>query len=122
MTRIETSASCENSPKNRLLLDLVIAIGKADANHILSVLTEDASWHPVGRKPIEGREACVRAMTRYGPASRLIIEHAISHGRAGAVNGVVEFGPKRRGFCYVFEFSNAKGAQIRGVTSYSVPL
>jgi hypothetical protein len=28
-------------------------------------------------------------MTRYGPATALNIEHVISHGNAGAVNGIV---------------------------------
>jgi len=72
--------------------------------------------------PVIGREPFCRPITRHGPASSVTIEHVISHGKAGAVNGVVEFGRKQRAFCYVFEFSNAKGTAVKAITAYSIPL
>jgi hypothetical protein len=71
---------------------------------------------------VESNSAVGKAITRYGPATHLTIEHVISHGKAGAVNGVVEFGEKRRAFCFVFEFSSARGTEVSGITSFSVPL
>lgn len=122
MTKIDNKSHCGNSPKNQLLQDFIAAVARADRARIESILTMDACWQPVGRQPIAGRQACVKALTRYGPATKVVIEHIISHGKAGSVNGIVEFGVKRRGFCYVFEFSSAKGAGVRDITSYSVPL
>ncbi len=60
--------------------------------------------------------------TRHGQASAITIEHAISHGRTGAINGEVQFGRKRRAFCLVVEFTSAKGSKVREITSYSVAL
>ena len=60
------------------------------------------------------------------PKNRLVqdltIEHVLSHGRAGAVDGVVEFGNKRRAFCQVYELSNAAGSRVKALTSYSISL
>jgi hypothetical protein len=68
-----------------------------------------------------GAEAFCKAITRYGPATVLTIEHVICHGKAGAVNGVVEYGRKRRAFCYVVEFS-AKALKVGEITTFSVAL
>jgi hypothetical protein len=83
------------------------------------LLVDDARWLPAGRKPVVGKEAVSRAIAKYAPATSLTIEHVISHGRAGAVNGYAEFGRKRRAFCHVFEFSSAKGDRIKAITTYS---
>jgi hypothetical protein len=122
MTKIETKSDCGNSPKNKLVQELTIAIAKADIARISRLVAEDVSWLPVGGKAVEGRESFVKAITRHGPATKVTIEHVISHGRAGSVNGIVEFGKKHRGFCQVFEFTNAKGTQVSAITSYSIPL
>lgn len=122
MTRIYKDTGCGNSPKNHRLQEFVVAIAKADVSGISKAVTDEIRWAPVGRKPVAGREAFTKAITRYGPATELTIEHVISHGKVGAVNGIVEFGEKRRAFCYVFEFSNAKGTEVGSITSYSIPL
>jgi hypothetical protein len=122
MTEIRNSENCGNSPKNLLLLDLTVAFAHADAPRIEDLVTSDVRWLPVGREPVLGAPAFCDAMTRYGPATVVSIEHVICHGNAGAVNGVVEYGRKRRAFCYVVEFSSAKGAKIREITSFSVAL
>ena len=85
-------------------------------------ITDGIEWHAVGRRPVVGADEFCRAFSRYGPASALSIEHVISHGRSGAVNGIVAFGEKRRAFCHVYEFSNARGARVSSLTSYSLPL
>jgi hypothetical protein len=122
MTDIKRSEHCGNSPKNQLLQNLVIALARADVSEISELVTSDVRWLSVGRKAVSGAEAVSKAITRYGPATRITIDQVISHGKAGAVNGVVEFGRKRRAYCYVFEFGSAKGSNVRGITSYSVAL
>lgn len=122
MTEIRKSGDCGNSPKNRLLQELVIAFARGDGSRVAEVVTEEVRWQPVGGKAVQGVETVCRAVTRHGPATRLTIAHVVSHGRAGAVDGVVEFGRKRRAFCHVFEFGSAKGDRVRGITSFSIAL
>jgi hypothetical protein len=122
MTEIRRSKDCGNSPKNQLLQNLVLAFARADVSQISELVTSDVRWLPVGRNPVSGAEAIAKAITHYGPATRITIDHVISHGKAGAVNGVIEFGRERRAFCYVFEFGSAKGSNVCGITSYSVAL
>jgi hypothetical protein len=59
---------------------------------------------------------------RSGKATALTIAHVMSHGRSGAVDGVVVFGDKERAFCHVFEFGSAKGDDVSGITTYSVAI
>lgn len=122
MTKIKARTDCGNSPKNLLLQNLTIAIAKGDVSRIEEFVKEDVDWEPVGRKPVSGVDAFCKSVTRYGPATKLVVDQVISHGRSGAVNGVVEFGEKRRAFCYIFEFSNAKGTEVKTIKSFSVPI
>lgn len=119
MTRVTRSKDCGNSPKNELLEAFSIAVARKDLSLIADLLVDDARWLPAGRKPVVGKDAVSRAITKYAPATSLTIEHVISHGRAGAVNGYAEFGRKRRAFCHVFEFSGARGDRIKAITTYS---
>jgi hypothetical protein len=52
---------------------------------------------------------------------RLTICHVVTHGKAGAVNGAIQFegGPSRE-FCDVYGFTNAKGTCVQAITSYVV--
>jgi hypothetical protein len=67
-------------------------------------------------------DAFIKAITRHRSATRLTIDHVISNGEAGAVDGVVKFGKTKRAFCFVFEFASAKGTRVSGMSSYSIPL
>lgn len=122
VTNITKSPDCGNSPKNQLLQNLVIALACADFATIHRLVAEDVCWLPAGKQPVSGVAAVCKAITRHGLASRLVIEHVVSHGKAGSVNGVVEFGGKARAFCHVFEFSSAKGTAVSCITTYSVAL
>jgi hypothetical protein len=122
MTDIRRSEDCGNSPKNLLLQDLTVAFARADVLRIVDFVASDVRWLPVGGQPVVGADTFCKAITRYGPATAVTIEHVISHGKAGAVNGVVEYGKKRRAFCYVVEFTSAKGLHVSEITTFSVAL
>jgi len=122
MTTIDVRVNCGNSPKSRLLVDLITAIAVADESTIAALVTADVAWHPVGRKAVHGQQAFCKAITRYGAATAVAVEHVLTHGAGGAIDGIVEFGDKRRAFCYVVDFASAKGSQVRRLTSYSVAL
>jgi hypothetical protein len=122
MTRVQKRVDCANSPKNEVLQELTIAMARGNEARVREFLTTSFEWLPVGRQPVAGVDAVCKALLHYGPASVLIIQHVISRGRSGAVDGVIEFGAKRRAFCNVFDFENSKGNRVRALTSYSVPL
>ena len=122
MTEIKKPKDCGNSLRNRTLQDLAIAIAVADSHLITQLVTDDVLWRPIGSKSVSGADAVSRGLARYGPAAVLTLEHVISHGRTGAVNGVVEYARKRRAFCLVVEIAGAKGDKVREITSYSVAL
>lgn len=54
------------------------------------------------------------------PVVRLTVAHVVSHGKAGAADGVVEYLDRRSAFCHVFEFSSARGTSVSAITTYEV--
>ena len=120
MTKVIKKDDCRNSPKNELLQAFCIAVARKDLDLIADLLTDDVVWHQIGRKPVAGSAAVAKAITQHGPATTIRIDHAISHGKAGSVDGIVEFGGKHRAFCHVFEFRSAKGDSIKSIRTYSV--
>jgi hypothetical protein len=107
MTEIRKPRDCGNWPRNRTLQDLAIAIAVADSHLIAQLVTDDVLWRPAGGRPVSGADAVSRGLARYGPAKVLTLEHAISHGRSGAVNGVVEYARKRSGPSVSWLYSRA---------------
>ena len=105
MTKVRTNADWGNSPKNRLIQELTVAMVRADARAAGQLVTEGIEWTYIGRRPVVGVKEFCRALARYGPASTLTIDHVIAHGNSGAVDGVIEFGTK-----------------VSALTSYSIPL
>lgn len=122
MTRVIKDKNCRNSPKNELLQAFCIAAARKDLELIEDLVTEDVSWQQPGRKPVVGSKAVAKAITKFSPASSLRIEHVISHGKAGSVDGIIEFGGKRRAFCHVFDFRSARGDSIKSIKTFSVPV
>jgi hypothetical protein len=118
--RIVPSADCGNSPKNTLLQDIAIAFAKRDAEFLLGRVTDDIRWEVVGGRVVEGREAFARALQTLGSVTQLTIDHVMSHGRVGAVNGLATHRDGAREFCDVYEFANAKAERIKSIKSYVI--
>jgi ketosteroid isomerase-like protein len=118
--RIIPSADCGNSPKNTLLQDIAIAFAKRDADFLSDHVTDDVRWELVGAHAVAGLAALTRALKQSVDVSQLTIEHVMSHGRVGAVNGTVQRGAKVDDFCYVFEFANAKAERVKSIRSYVI--
>lgn len=126
MINIIRSPDCGNSPKNKLLEALEISFARGDLEFILASVSEDVQWNILGQGTIRGKAALVEALQLRQAGDNavieLIIDHVVSHGKAGAVNG---FRKHRDGkgydFCCFYEFANAKGTQVRSMTSYLIP-
>jgi SnoaL-like domain len=122
-TRVVRSADCGNSPKNQFLETLAIALAKRDAKAVLGSVTDEVEWNIVGSEHIQGKESLAEALSGMAAErpAKLTILHVVSHGKAGAVNGRMEYRSARpREFCDVYEFSSAKGTRVSRITSYGV--
>ena len=120
--KVIRSSDCGNSPKQKLLEDMSVALAGADAGLIDSLAVPELVWLHIGKKPIEGQDAVLSAIRKSGPATEVAIERVVSHGRAGAVNGIITRSGKHTAFCHMFEFKNAKGTHVKSISTYSIVL
>jgi len=121
MAKIFISEDCGNSPKNLFVQTVSIALAVSDAPTLLGSVTEDIRWNLVGHKLVEGKDALAEALAQIedGRLLELAIQHVVTHGKAGAVNGVAKLKDgKTRAFCDVYEFSGVKGTTVKEITSY----
>lgn len=118
--RIIPSADCGNSPKNTLLQDIAIAFAKRDADFLSDHVTDGVCWDVVGTPVVEGFAGLIQALKQTDDVTQLTIEHVMSHGRVGAVNGTAQRGRKVDEFCHVFQFANAKAERVKSIRSYVI--
>ena len=118
--RIVPSGDCGNSPKNTLLQNIAIAFAERDIGFLSDHLTDDFRWELVGTRVVEGLAALKQALDETDDVTQLTIEHVVSHGRIGAVNGAVQQRGTTNDFCDVFEFANAKAERVKTLRSYVI--
>ena len=118
MVQIHDSKDCGNSPKNKFVQDVAVAIECGEA--VPSAFSEDVIWENPSKEPISGKDAVFEDLEARPKPSSVVVQHAISHGRVGAASGEVTFtnGDTQR-FCHVFEFTNTKANCVAVVRSYS---
>lgn len=125
MLKITGNTSCDNSPKMEFLKEFNIAFAKGDVDYLANSVTDDVCWEMVGKRKIEGKEEFVKTLeTMAGhEAVEVKIDKILSHGKHGAVNGIMKM---EDGTSYAFadfyEFSNAKGEKIKTMTSIVIDL
>jgi hypothetical protein len=118
MTRVKRSSDCGNSPKNEFAQEVAIAIEARDAASLTSALAEDATCCVPSGEILE-RDAFVASFTDAPTPTSIEIDRVVTHGRAGAVDGVSHFGKTEpRRFCHVLHIANAKGDRVAHISSY----
>ena len=120
MMKVIRSSSCGNSPKQKLVEDMSVALAGADVGIMALLAVPELVWLHIGKKPIEGQNAVLSAIRKSGPATEVAIDRVVSHGRAGAVNGIITRSGKHTAFCHMFEFKNAKGTHVKSISTYSI--
>lgn len=124
MIKITTQPDCGNAPKKLFLRDLNIAFVKGDLDAIAGYLSEDILWGITGDRRVQGKDAFLKTFKEMmdagtGETEELVIHHIITHGREAAVNGEIRMVDGRLfSFCDVYEFSGAKGEQVKALWSY----
>jgi len=117
MTDVVRSSDCGNSPKNKLAEDIAIAMEVADVAFLTPFFDASTAWRRPDGERI-GAAAIIETLRTAKPPSRVEVEHALSHGRVGAVSGSRKVGRAEERFCHVIEFSSVKCTGIRKIDSY----
>ncbi|MCY4539511.1 MAG: nuclear transport factor 2 family protein [Chloroflexi bacterium] len=125
MLKITINADCGNAPKKLLLRDLNIAFARADVEGILDKFSDDIRWQIIGGADLRGKAAARAALEamKNAVATALLVHSIITHGREGAVNGVITM--ERGGsvaYCDVCQFASAAGKKIKSMKSYAVEI
>lgn len=121
--KIKSDLNCNNSPKRGTLRDFNIAFAEGNLNKLKIMVSEDITWHMVGDKTVEGKEAFMQAcgeMDQY-EAEAIHFHSIITHGKEGAVNGMLEMKDGNKvHFCDVYTFKSAGDPLICQIYSYAV--
>lgn len=109
MVNLKGSRDIGNSPKNRLVQAVALETGE----FLRGVFADDMEWHHRTDTAISGIDAIGQELTSLVPASSIVVEHAISHGKVGAASGYATLadGELRR-FCHIIEFTNTSAGKI----------
>jgi hypothetical protein len=116
--KIEGSADCGNSPKNKFVQDCVVQL--ESARSLTKAFSDEFVWVRQNGVLLESRQAADSILRKMHKPIKVVVEHAIAHGKVGAGNGTATFadGSHRR-FCHVLEFATAKAECVTAVSSFS---
>ncbi|MDO3386090.1 hypothetical protein QWI17_09605 [Gilvimarinus sp. SDUM040013] len=117
MTRLNRSADCGNSPKNKMVEDIGIALEMRDAEYVSSILDSEAVWSYTS-SITNAAEKILATLNSLDKPVALTIDHVISHGKIGAVNGFSEHGRGEQRFCHIIEFTSTKCNRVKRIESY----
>lgn len=117
MTTISQSRDCGNSPKNRFAEQIAIALEIGDTGFLTDVLDEGVTWEAASGE-VTGCDQVLAQVKKTRKPKGLSIDHVVTHGKAGAVNGVLELDSAGR-FCHVLTFTNTKCQTLQRITSFS---
>jgi len=122
---VNINKDCGNSPKNLLLQRMTVAFAEGDVDTILEVVAEDFCWNKIGEKLIQGKINLIKELAHFNLTNveELTILHALTHGKAGAVDGRIKYtNGKMAAFCDVYEFTSAKGTRVKEIISFVIEL
>lgn len=125
MAKVIFGEDCGNSPKNIFIKELTVAFAKGDLTYILARVTDEIRWNIVGYGSMDGKDAFAHALKQMKSikVKAVTIHHIATHGKSGFVNGTTQLEDGTTStFCDVYEFSNAKGAAVKEITSYVIAL
>ena len=118
---VQRSNDCKNSPKNAAAEELVILLLTAALEPLSQRLTDDATLEIVGKSSTQGREDILELVGREQEPglTALRIDHALTHGKVGAVNGLLTTPDGAdRGFCVMLEFATTKAERVQQIKLY----
>jgi hypothetical protein len=113
MTTIQRSADCGNSPKNKLVEDLAIALETGAPD--IDALAGDVRWNRADGDCRSGSAAVSDSIAGTTAPGSLVIERVSSHGKVGSALGRAD----NRTFAHFFEFASAAAKSVVRIDSFS---
>ncbi|MCD8821399.1 helix-hairpin-helix domain-containing protein [Staphylococcus gallinarum] len=114
---------CDNAPKQRIMLDFLIASALVNKEQLIAVLSEDFIWKVPGAFELKGLDAFYDELSEHQvDIKQIVINDNISHGKVGSMHGEqLQSDGSKLWFADFFEFeSHKKNAKIKTVTSYVI--
>tara|TARA_R110000868_G_scaffold259361_5_gene517269 strand:+ start:24850 stop:25227 length:378 start_codon:yes stop_codon:yes gene_type:complete len=125
MTKITVRPDCGNAPKKDFLKEINIAFAKGNSDFLLERVTDKIVWNIIGDKKLEGKKKVTEVLEKMKTekASELILDQILTHGKEGAVSGIMKMkNGKKYAFSDFYEFNTAKGVKVKSITSYVIEL
>ncbi|GET25548.1 nuclear transport factor 2 family protein [Prolixibacter sp. NT017] len=125
MTKITVGADCGNAPKREFLKEINIAFAKGNEDFLIDSVTDTIVWNMIGDRIIEGKETFKKELEKMKAekVSELILDRILTHGKEGAVSGVMKMqNGKTYAFSDFYEFSGAKGVRVKSISSYIIEI
>lgn len=116
---------CGNSPKKKILKELIEAFAKNDVDFITEYCAENVKWDIVNDVQIQGLENVLHEYEKRLTSKIVEIEllNIITHGHVAAVNGTVKLANHNAySFCNVYKFVSAGKKTIQEITSYVIKM
>ncbi len=116
---------CGNSPKKKILKELIEAFANNDFDFIAEHCTENVKWDIVNDVQVQGLENVLHEYEKRLVSNIVEIElfNNITHGNVAAVNGVVKLEDRSvYSFCNVYKFVSPGKKTIKEITSYVVKM
>ena len=121
--KIIENKDCGNSPKNKFVQDLEIAISQSDASFLQASTSEDLEWIILGIDRFKGHSSIplVLKALKLISAEKLSINHVLSHGKTGASQSErIAGNGLSQNVSNFFQFSSAKGDKVSKITTMVV--
>ena len=92
MTKITVRPDCGNAPKKDFLKEINIAFAKGNSDFLLERVTDKIVWNIIGDKKLEGKKKVTEVLEKMKTekASELILDQILTHGKEGAVSGIMK--------------------------------
>jgi hypothetical protein len=123
MTKIISGPNCGNSPKMEFIKEFNIAFAKGDVEFIAKSVTDDIVWNIISDKKMEGKEKFMVELEKMKSKKtiELVIDQILSHGKEGAVSGIMKMQDKKQyAFSDFYIFQGTKETKIRSMTTYVI--
>ncbi|QDP40369.1 hypothetical protein [Radiobacillus deserti] len=123
--KILCPADCENSPKKKVLKELIIAFSTKNSNTISKYTMKDICWNIVNDLTVQGNEKVAEVLENRITSKIVQIEilNIITHGKTASVNGTIILEDNTiYSFCNVYTFVSAGKSTIKEITTYAIKM